>query len=473
MSATIQISREELYRKVWTTPAIRLAKEFGISDVALNKTCKRLGVPRPERGHWARIAAGHKPAQAPLPPAQEGQPETVQFDVAENLKRRAGWQNPSHHTLDESGATEECPIQLVALDGDLHPLAIRTRSAFQKAKPEKDGRIELRLKELPSIHISPSLADRVTIALDVLCRTLESRGITLHQEEEGGWRSGLRFVKGPDWLRLTIEEPLIQVKREPTREDKLRPSSTWQLVSTQLAGRLAFTLDGDWRLSGRKHWSETERKPLEEVLFQVVSRMEQLFESYATERTKQEEEVRRREAERKEQTRQREEEARQREEKRKTREHEETLTNIAKARSLNLWKAAEWWKIQQECLLFIEECERRWKHDCGGNLEEGQRSWLTWARACSESMSPFFEGYPDPASDGAFDAGAIAMGDAYPKVRDIPNPIVNEQAVKAESATAETKNNPAPSQTNKPPPHGNYQTTASTPFPFWLLHRRR
>ncbi len=31
---------------IWATPMQRLAKELGISDVALAKTCKKLGVPR-------------------------------------------------------------------------------------------------------------------------------------------------------------------------------------------------------------------------------------------------------------------------------------------------------------------------------------------------------------------------------------------------------------------------------------------
>src|SRR2546423_15717016 len=31
----IKLTREELYQKVWSKPATRLAKEFGISDVAL------------------------------------------------------------------------------------------------------------------------------------------------------------------------------------------------------------------------------------------------------------------------------------------------------------------------------------------------------------------------------------------------------------------------------------------------------
>jgi|ERR1700733_2455617 len=53
-------NREELYQKVWDRPVQKVAKEFGISDVGLAKVCKKLFVPIPGRGYWARKAAGQK-----------------------------------------------------------------------------------------------------------------------------------------------------------------------------------------------------------------------------------------------------------------------------------------------------------------------------------------------------------------------------------------------------------------------------
>jgi hypothetical protein len=38
-------NRKELYNKVWKLPMRLLAKEFGVSDVALAKTCKKLHIP--------------------------------------------------------------------------------------------------------------------------------------------------------------------------------------------------------------------------------------------------------------------------------------------------------------------------------------------------------------------------------------------------------------------------------------------
>ena len=60
------LSREELFALVWERPATEVARELGISDVALGKLCRRLQVPKPPRGYWARVASGKKPRRPPL-----------------------------------------------------------------------------------------------------------------------------------------------------------------------------------------------------------------------------------------------------------------------------------------------------------------------------------------------------------------------------------------------------------------------
>ncbi len=61
-----KLSREELFALVWERPATEVARELGISDVALGKLCRRLQVPKPPRGYWARVASGKKPRRPPL-----------------------------------------------------------------------------------------------------------------------------------------------------------------------------------------------------------------------------------------------------------------------------------------------------------------------------------------------------------------------------------------------------------------------
>jgi hypothetical protein len=46
-----ELSREELFALVWEKPAREVAKELGVSDVAIGKLCARLQVPKPPRGY--------------------------------------------------------------------------------------------------------------------------------------------------------------------------------------------------------------------------------------------------------------------------------------------------------------------------------------------------------------------------------------------------------------------------------------
>lgn len=61
-----KLSREELFALVWEKPTSEVAKELGLSDVAIGKLCTKLQVPKPPRGYWARIQAGKRLRQPVL-----------------------------------------------------------------------------------------------------------------------------------------------------------------------------------------------------------------------------------------------------------------------------------------------------------------------------------------------------------------------------------------------------------------------
>ncbi len=62
-----QDQREALYDEIWTDPVITVAKKYGISDNSLRKHCKRLGIPLPPNGYWAKINSGQKVPKTLLP----------------------------------------------------------------------------------------------------------------------------------------------------------------------------------------------------------------------------------------------------------------------------------------------------------------------------------------------------------------------------------------------------------------------
>jgi len=67
-----RLSRKELYELVWSEPMKILAPRFGISDVALRKTCARAEIPTPGPGHWAKKTAGKNTSQEAFPERPPG-----------------------------------------------------------------------------------------------------------------------------------------------------------------------------------------------------------------------------------------------------------------------------------------------------------------------------------------------------------------------------------------------------------------
>jgi hypothetical protein len=52
-------NRATLYEQVWSQPVQEVAKSYGISGVRLGKVCRKLQVPVPPRGYWARVQNGY------------------------------------------------------------------------------------------------------------------------------------------------------------------------------------------------------------------------------------------------------------------------------------------------------------------------------------------------------------------------------------------------------------------------------
>lgn len=66
------IAREELYELVWSMPMTKVAEKFSVSGSYMARVCSVLGVPRPERGNWAKLEVGKAPPRPALLEALPG-----------------------------------------------------------------------------------------------------------------------------------------------------------------------------------------------------------------------------------------------------------------------------------------------------------------------------------------------------------------------------------------------------------------
>ena len=152
----IQFTRRELYDAVWSKTCQKLAADLGISDVGLAKTCKRMGIPRPSLGYWARVAVGEKVPKTPLPDSQAGQDKIVTFDVAANRKKREEWRS-TNNDVDSLAVDLALPPE----EMELHPVAQRHLRALEKHKPGEDGCVNVNARDLFRCNVTPAIVNRL------------------------------------------------------------------------------------------------------------------------------------------------------------------------------------------------------------------------------------------------------------------------------------------------------------------------
>jgi hypothetical protein len=423
-----ELTREELYERLWSMPTTKVAAELGISDVALAKRCKKLNVPKPTPGYWAKVAAGQKPEKTPLPPT-----------ASEAFVQAA--EKPLEKTLSLPETTNQ-----------LHPLAAELLRMLKTAKPSYDKRVWAGDMFSPIAKVGRDSIELTAKCFHVIVTNVELVGISFTQPK-GGRQAGC-FRKGNDRLYLEIEDELV-VSTENVRRRSWQPHEDSRVPS----GKLIFSLSNSRYSSGKiKQWKDDGKVSLESLLPEIVAEVRKYFaaavrrrEQEAIERKKQaiEWEKRRREYEK--------EEAIRREEERKQK-HAAALEATMNAHREDLMKAAEWWRLHQNAVEFIAACEQRWRSAQSDELTAEQQAWLAWARESARAMSPFETGYPTPANDGVFDPASIPFGGPYPAKRDFPRP---------------------PTMPKIPPPvqqsgySSGYVPEPKQQYPFWLKYQQR
>jgi len=384
-----EYSRQELYDLVWSTPASKLAPDFGISDVAIAKRCKKLSVPRPSLGYWAKVAARQTPPKTPLPPT----PEEVFAKEA---------RNPMPKSL-------PLPIRTALL----HPRASELLNALNKADLDTYKRARLHDKpEFPEVLVSKELAERVAKAFHVILASLEPLGINW-RKSQSSYNCG-HFRKGQDRLQLSVAEDVIR----PDGTRTCPPSYEWPQETGKPAGLLTFSLKtaAHYRSEELQKWSENKKLPLEELLAQFVGGVRKYFVDAQENRARQkiEWEKQRVESERRWREYQKQEAIRLQQE--KERKHAGAIAAAKKTRRTNLVKAAEDWRFCGSLLEFVEECERHWKSQ-SQPLTPAQLEWLAWAKQTVGTASTFPADFPEPTKDGGFDPSSIPLGGPYPPSR--------------------------------------------------------
>jgi len=190
----IPMNRAALYTLVWEKPVTRVAKDFGLSDVAIRKICVKHGIPTPPLGYWAKLQHGKKVKRPPLPQLGKGQSDNVQLEV--RPKRNLPVEIADAIRVSENERAQ--PEAKVSVPAErpmmLHPLAAACEKKLRKAKPNKEGFLTTEGGAVLDVQIGLGSVDRAVLLIHALLTAAADRGYKFSAD-------------GKCWL-LVDEQPL-------------------------------------------------------------------------------------------------------------------------------------------------------------------------------------------------------------------------------------------------------------------------
>ena len=222
--------REELYKEVWEQPLLKLAPKYGISAVALGKVCRRLKIPVPGRGYWAKLEAGKPARRLPLREYKDA-PYTRRLKTAPTPKPDIDSADPE---LAGIAAVESRPIMVKTEE---HKLVVSSEARLRRARTDKYGLLEPSTdKACVDIRVSKELLDRALVLMSTTLFALEEKGFEV---KVSGSATSVQIF-GQDVRFSVVEE--LQV-RERRREQGLSRDKTINIY--ERSGKLAFHIEED------------------------------------------------------------------------------------------------------------------------------------------------------------------------------------------------------------------------------------
>jgi hypothetical protein len=372
--------REELYRKVWERPLLKVAEEYGVSAVALGKTCRKLSVPVPGRGHWAKLAYGKEGVKKPPLPKLDKVPVIYRSPVVQR-KPAIPDPNDSEYTainqLLSSGALNPPPV-----DGSVRPdPLIRHTVSLLRSRSRKDEHGILMPREANGldVKVSEGTLERALLVMAQVLAVLERQGARVEISEQGRTTA---LING-EHVSFGIEEPIRKVVEQKPRVPN--PTDRWdydEIVKHEPGGKLALVIHSEtWgQHEQRARWNDAKVQRIENYVADFVAGLMRT----AVAQRRQEEERKKREAE--EKKRQQERVQLQKD----IQEEEKKLEQFNQW--VDLWERAE--RLRRFVSAYTEKT-RSWSAE----KQPHYQAWIEWATRQADRVDPFVSDKPQSVLD--------------------------------------------------------------------------
>jgi hypothetical protein len=370
--------REELYRKVWEKPLLKVAEEYGVSAVALGKTCRKLSVPVPGRGYWAKLAHGHAGMKKLPLPKLDKVPIIYHSPVK---KRPSGSEknDPEFSSIAQllsSGALNLPPVDTSARP----PAPIRHTANLLGSRSRKDEHGILLPREAGGldVRVSEGMLERALQIMGQILIVLERQGFSI-EVSEGHTVAAINRER----VCFGIEEPIRRVVTQKARVPN--PTDRWdyeELVTHEPAGKLSLVIQTSvWReYEQRTRWSDGKVQRLESLVGDFVAGLMRTAVA-----------IRRQEEERKQREAEQDRRAREAEQLRKDIQEEEK-----KLEQLNQW--VESWEHAERLRRFIAVYAEK-SISWSAEKQAQYKAWIEWAAKQADRLDPFVPEKPASVLD--------------------------------------------------------------------------
>jgi hypothetical protein len=254
-----KVHRETLYKEVWEEPISKFAVRYNISDVALAKVCRKLKVPVPPRGYWARIQHGQRLTRPTLPKLKNG--ELGEATISPVLLRSRLLPD----VVLKQQEFEADPVHRISIDPnrDLHHLVRKTRAILNgRISPNGHG-------PSLSIHVSKPMLERALSLLSTLFYAFEERGFRI--EVNSGTHAGSFVIINDEPLQFSLDEETRKVDARLVAKSE-RLSDAEKESETRVVFRIH-----SYRAQGyRKMWADGARRSLEAQLNDMMPALVEL-----------------------------------------------------------------------------------------------------------------------------------------------------------------------------------------------------
>jgi hypothetical protein len=277
------MTREQLYALVLTTPMVHAAAKYGLSGNGLAKICRKLDVPYPPRGWWAKKAAGTPVRQASLPKLKTGIPAAIVVRVREH--------EPQAPQADLSSVRDQLnDIAVPERLAKAHPVIAGWRAERERQRREAARERDPWVRQIRSVPEFTDIEKKMHRVFHALLRALEKGGAVV---ADGDKQGHVLITVAGEQIDLEIREKLKQVKR-PLNEDEQRWEADRSRLVTELVGtgRLHVVIH-TWSRGGlKREWLESDAHPIDSLLPEIAATVLAMGPHLAEVRRQREEEVR-------------------------------------------------------------------------------------------------------------------------------------------------------------------------------------